>query len=259
MTNEHCAFWRSLGVTRLEIGIQSLFDELLEANKRGHTVQQIREACHRLRQWGFKFSVHIMPGLYMSTYEKDLETFKRLYEDPFLKPDEIKFYPTSVIPNTELATLYHEGKYIPLSTDEIKQLIEEVLLTIIPPYTRIKRLIRDIPSQEILAGSTVTNLHQLVENDLLQRERTDLYKRLSEYVVGNVPFDTITSRSIVSLDTRSREVRHRKEGTPEWVKLIQRRYESSVGTEYFLSFEDELGYIYGFTRLLLPKAECTLQ
>lgn len=147
-----------------------MFDDVLLANKRGHTVDQIRKACHGLRKYGFKFSVHIMPGLYKSTYEKDLETFRLLYSDPYLKPDEIKFYPTSVIPNTVLSDLYQAGEYKPLETDVIKTLIQEVFLNVIPPYTRIKRLIRDIPATEIEAGSKVTNLSQLmhiqIERDL---------------------------------------------------------------------------------------------
>ena len=92
-----------------------------------------------------------MPGLYKSTYEKDLETFRMLYQDRFLKPDEIKFYPTSVIPNTVLSDLYQAGEYKPLETDTIRTLIQEVFLNVIPPYTRIKRLIRDIPATEIEA------------------------------------------------------------------------------------------------------------
>jgi elongator complex protein 3 len=74
-----------------------MYDEVLDANKRGHSVQQIKEACHMLRQYGFKFSVHIMPGLYSSTKEKDIRTMEKVYQDPYIKPDEIKFYPTSVI------------------------------------------------------------------------------------------------------------------------------------------------------------------
>jgi elongator complex protein 3 len=151
VTDQHCAFWRELGVTRIEMGVQSLDDEVLKANKRGNTVEQIRKAFDRMRKRGFKISVHIMPGLYMSTYKKDLKTFKDLYADPFLKPDEIKFYPTSVIPHTPLCTLYRQGKYIPLKTETIKKLIRQVFLEIIPPYTRIKRLIRDIPANEIVA------------------------------------------------------------------------------------------------------------
>ena len=133
------------------MGIQSLDEEVLKLNKRGHTIQQAREACHKMRQYGFKFSLHIMPGLYGSNYEKDLKTFKDLYTDTFFKPDEIKFYPTSVIPNTELCRLYEQGKYKPLETEDIKKLIRETFLTVIPPYTRIKRLIRDIPANEIVA------------------------------------------------------------------------------------------------------------
>jgi elongator complex protein 3 len=151
VTDQHCAFWRELGVTRIEMGIQSLDDEVLKVNKRGNTVEQIRIACDRMRRRGFKISVHIMPGLYMSSYAKDLKTFVDLYTDPFLKPDEIKFYPTSVIPHTKLAQLYKKGEYVPLETEDIKKLIRQTFLEVIPPYTRIKRLIRDIPANEIMA------------------------------------------------------------------------------------------------------------
>lgn len=107
----------------------------------------------------------------------------QLYSDPFFKPDEIKFYPTSVIPNTELYELYQKGEYVPLDTAIIQKLIREVFLGIIPPYTRIKRLIRDIPSTEIVAGSSVTNLSQLT-HDAMRKELKDtpimqgLYGRL---------------------------------------------------------------------------------
>jgi len=89
--------------------------------------------------------------LYGSNFEKDVQTFVDVYQDPYIKADEIKFYPTSVIPNTELYDLYREGEYKPLETAEIIRLIRKVFLDIIPPYTRIKRLIRDIPSTEIIA------------------------------------------------------------------------------------------------------------
>lgn len=151
VTDTNCQLWRKLGVTRLEIGIQSMYDDVLEANKRGHSVAQIEAACHKLRQYGFKFSVHIMPGLYTSTKQKDIGTFQKIYDNPYIKPDEIKFYPTSVIPNTELFELYKKGEYKPLETEDIEEIIETTLTTIIPPYTRIKRLIRDIPATEIAA------------------------------------------------------------------------------------------------------------
>ncbi|EKD24677.1 MAG: hypothetical protein ACD_80C00174G0027 [uncultured bacterium (gcode 4)] len=294
MTDANCQFRRELGVTRVEMGIQSLDDEVLDLNKRGHSVQQARQACDKLRQWGFKFALHVMPGLYGSDYEKDLKTFKDLYSDPFFKPDEIKFYPTSVIPNTQLHELYKQGKYKPLETEDIKKLIREVFMDVIPPYTRIKRLIRDIPANEIVAGSTITNLSQLMHNQLLQEQkskpsaRKKFYQRLywkyslyssiqkalkdeltkhikkneniQTYIIGKEP-DLKSFRNFVSLDTRSREIRNKietlKDGKVEkWkniANLIIRKYQSSGGVEYFISFEDELGYLYGFTRLLLPS------
>jgi len=287
--------------------VQSLNEEVLKLNKRGHTVQQAREACHKMRQYGFKFSLHIMPGLYGSTYAKDLETFKNLYSDPFFKPDEIKFYPTSVIPNTQLCKLYKQGKYTPLETKDIQKLIRETFLTVIPPYTRIKRLIRDIPANEIVAWSTITNLSQLMHNQLLKEQKmkptarkkfyqrlywkytlfTSLQKALKDelgksigfqgvgdvrerllqqnietFIVGKDP-DVKSFRNFVSLDTRSREIRNKIENwrvleggklkIENWSpNLVMRRYLSSGGVEYFISFEDQWGYLYGFTRLLLP-------
>ena len=289
--DKNCQFWRRLGVTRLEMGVQSLYDDVLDANKRWHSVQQAREAVHKLRQYGYKMSLHMMPGLYGSDYEKDVDSFRQLYDDPFFKPDEIKFYPTSVIPNTELYDLYLKGEYTPLETDVIQKLIKEVFLNTIPPYTRIKRLIRDIPSTEIVAGSSVTNLSQLTHADMKKTlkntpEIQQFYKRLyGDFVVVDSLDDVLSLpqktqndteiqtyvvwidpdmehyRNFVSLDTRSREIRNRSldiQGMPKvdgWddiANLIIRRYRSSMGREYFLSFEDGLWYLYGLLRLLLP-------
>ncbi|MCK9467071.1 MAG: radical SAM protein [Candidatus Absconditabacterales bacterium] len=297
ITDVNCKFWRELGVTRLEIGVQSMYDDVLLANKRGHDVKQIRKGIHKLRQYGFKFSIHIMPGLYKSDYSKDLGTFEKIYSDPFIKPDEIKFYPTSVIPNTELYQLYLAGNYRPLTIEHIQNLIKETFENIIPSYTRIKRLIRDIPSHEIAAGSNITNLSQLTHNELLEEFRNNpesakkLYSRLycnyqlfdsfeefitfclkqknlnlengniNTYIIGQDP-DLETYRKFVCLDTRSREIRHKPKfknsQEKDSVNLIIRQYESSAGIEYFLSFEDLQGYIYGFTRLLLPKESETI-
>jgi len=297
ITDENCRFWRELWVTRLEIWVQSLYDDVLEANKRWHSVQQIRQWIHKLRQYGFKFSIHIMPWLYQSDYEKDLWTFEKTYSDLFIKPDEIKFYPTSVIPNTELYDLYISWHYKPLLIEHIQKLIKETFKKIIPPYTRIKRLIRDIPSHEIAAWSNITNLSQLTHNELLEEFRNNsesakkLYSRLywnyqlfdsfeefitfclkqknlnlenwniNTYIIWQDP-DLETYRKFVCLDTRSREIRHKPKfknsQEKDSVNLIIRQYESSVGIEYFLSFEDLQWYIYGFTRLLLPKESETI-
>ena len=279
------------------MGVQSTDDVVLDLNKRGHHLAEVEKALHKLRQYAFKFSIHIMPGLYGSTLEKDIQTFRDIYTNPYLKPDEIKLYPTSVIPQTELYELYQQGKYQPITTEEISEIIETTFREIIPPYTRIKRLIRDIPATEISAGSNVTNLSQLMHEKLLKKyQKADpdflsvFYHRLYEnlqvfsdeeeflsvitnastgllrsthkdaqpasfqtYLLGEAP-ELSSFRHFVSLDTRSREVRNKKEKT-EVLNLVVRAYESSIGQEYFISYEDELGYLYGFTRLLLPKLE----
>ncbi|PID34698.1 MAG: hypothetical protein CR971_01915 [candidate division SR1 bacterium] len=299
VNDENCREWRALGVTRLEMGVQSLDETVLDANERGHDVQCIKDAIHKLRQYGFKFSIHIMPGLYKATTESDIQTMQNVYADPSIKPDEMKFYPTSVIPNTGLYDLYKAGKYTPITTQEIITIVEESFENIIPPYSRIKRLIRDIPSTEIESGSNVTNLAQLIHNDLKNKYKKDdmlrkkFYARLygdytqvttheqaremihkdistltsdetKTYIIGDAQPDFEQYRNFVSLDTRSREIRNRKNtpppnplpskerGNPQGVNTVIRMYKSSVGTEFFISKEDELGYLYGFTRLLLP-------
>ncbi|NOZ43894.1 MAG: hypothetical protein GXP45_01895 [bacterium] len=195
-----------------------------------------------MRQYGFKFSIHIMPGLYQSSIKKDIKTFQKIFADPFIKPDELKFYPTSVIPNTVLNTLFEQGKYHPLTTKQIQYIIQKVLLRYIPAYTRIKRLIRDIPATEIIAGSTITNLSQLTRKIIKKQlqshpyQRKKLYRRLypharqvkdletfyqqeqkgflhdssaiRTYIVGEKP-NTKSIRNFASLDTRSREMRNR--------------------------------------------------
>lgn len=134
-----------------------------------------------------------MPGLYGSDEQKDLQTFIDIYGDPAFRPDEIKFYPTSVIPNTELYNLYKSGKYKPIETEVIQRIITTTFRDIIPPYTRIKRLIRDIPETEIVAGSKTTNLSQLMHEGLYKQWRnTDtirsIYLRLYEHTTY---YDTI--------------------------------------------------------------------
>lgn len=292
VTDDNCKLRREMWVTRLEIWLQSMYDDVLKANKRGHTVEQFRQAIHKLRQYAFKFSIHIMPWLYKSSYTKDLWTFEKIYSDIFVKPDEIKFYPTSVIPNTELYDLYKQWKYKPISTDNIKRLISQTFLEIIPPYTRIKRLIRDIPATEIEAWSNITNLAQLMHTSLkkeLQYSNVSvlkwfygrlypnlkIVKELTNYelkifiewkketlIVWTKP-NLSTFRNFVSLDTRSREIRNRIQNSEckmqnEKINLVIRKYDSSVGTELFISFEDELWYLYWFARLLLALNENTV-
>ena len=289
VTHANCRERREMWVTRIEMWVQSTDDQILDLNKRWHTLAEIKTAMNRLRQYGFKISIHIMPGLYGSNVDKDIQTFRDIYTDKNIKPDEIKFYPTSVIPNTELYTLYLEWKYQPITTEEISQIIRQTFREIIPPYTRIKRLIRDIPATEISAGSNVTNLSQLMHETLLkeyqksdQNYRSNFYQRLypnlqvfenedvliqqclaqdsddiKSLILGVQP-NLSDFRHFVSLDTRSREMRNKTEQT-EHLNLVVRKYRSGVGEEYFISFEDELGYLYGFTRLLMIEEDQSIK
>ncbi len=279
VTHENLRFWRELGVTRVEMGVQSMFDEVLEANKRGHTVAQIRQAMDLLRRYGFKISIHIMAGLYGSDLQKDKKTFEIVYSDPWMKPDEIKFYPTAVIPNTQLYNLWLEGKYKAITEDEIKEIIFWIKENVIPPWTRIKRLIRDIPADEVVAWANITNLRQLALQQLKQRADKDLEFRKKQYTrlglnqlvkpknldevvktqvkeaqtitfVFDGEFDIASKREFVCMCTRCREIRGKNTGFEPF--LVIRKYLSSAGEEYFISFEDKLGYLYGFVRLLVP-------
>ena len=285
VNHENCKFWRELWVTRVEMWIQSTNDEVLKLNKRGHDVQKIKDAMYIMRQYWLKISIHLMPWLYGSDFEKDIQSFRDIYSDPAFQPDEIKFYPTSVIPNTELYNLYKEWKYTPITTEQILSEIRETFLNIIPPYTRIKRLIRDIPATEIVAWSNITNLSQIAHESLLKDMKKSfngswdidvkkfysrlywdykLYKDEEDYfwnskresvieIIWENP-DLESFRNFVCLDTRSREVRNRVEKKKsDDLNLVLRWYNSSAGQECFISFEDELGYLYGFTRLLLPN------
>ncbi len=230
-----------------------------------------------------------MPGLYMSTIEKDIETFRLAFADPAFCPDEIKFYPTAIIPNTQLFNLYKQGKYKTLTIKENTLIIKKVLKDFIPPYTRIKRLIRDIPAEETVGTEYVTNLRQLVENDLqtelknmddqgrmeyFQRlypnlievaDREELYRHCEELrnqtsgdeaiqnnntktlILSGTKLNLSDYRNFVSFDTRSREIRNNLKS--EEVFPIIRCYPTTNGLQLFISFEDELGYLYGFTRL----------
>jgi len=287
VSHENCKFWRELWVTRVEMWIQSTDDEVLKLNKRWHDVQKIKDAIYIMRQYWLKISIHLMPWLYGSDFEKDIQSFKDIYSDLAFQPDEIKFYPTSVIPNTELYNLYKEWKYIPITTEQILSEIRETFLNIIPPYTRIKRLIRDIPATEIVAWSNITNLSQMAHESLLKEMKDsfhwkgsidvenfysrlywdyELYENEDDYFEKSgrqikteiiwVQPDLKSFRNFVCLDTRSREVRNRTEKKKsDSLNLVLRWYKSSVGQECFISFEDELGYLYGFTRLLLPNED----
>jgi elongator complex protein 3 len=154
--------FRNLGCTRVELGVQSLFDEVLKINKRGHAVAKTIAATKILKDAGFKINYHMMPGLPGSTPAKDYAMFAELFSNPDFQPDMLKIYPTVVVKNSALYNFWKRGVYQPLFNRQFEKLILRIKNETIPPYVRIARLVRDVPETSIVAGPTISNLRQVI-------------------------------------------------------------------------------------------------
>jgi len=221
---------RRLGGTKVQIGIQSLNDEVMKLNKRGHGKKETAKAFALLRLAGFKIHAHWMPNLYGSSVKKDIEDFARLWEKNF-QPDELKIYPTSIIENTELFDLYKENNYKPYSQDELMKVLSETMPQT-PRYCRLSRIIRDIPSTDIVAGNKTTNFRQVAEK-------------------------YIQDRGGKMQDIRSRELKM-KEVSMDDLELESIQYKTQVTNEHFISYKtknDDM--IAAFLRLSLPYKEAS--
>jgi elongator complex protein 3 len=156
------ANFRELGCTRVELGVQSLNDDVLKINNRGHKIEATIEATKLLKDAGFKINYHMMPGLPGSTLTQDFKMFKELFTNPDFQPDMLKIYPTVVLKNSQLFKMWKNGSYKPLSNEQFEKLILKIKNEVIPPYVRISRLVRDVPTSSIMAGPTVSNLRQII-------------------------------------------------------------------------------------------------
>jgi len=212
---------RELGTTRIELGVQAIDDNILKLNKRGHGVKEIADATKLLKDFGFKVTYHIMPGLPGSSAKKDLVMFKKLFTDERFYPDQIKFYPTVVTKGSLLYKWWKDGKYKPYSDKVLQKLIIDCKKQV-PRYVRIIRLIRDIPGESIIAGNMVTNLRQVMKQKGVKCECIRCREaREQKFKIQNSKF-----------------------------KII--KYKASGGEEYFLEYTDRSGEIlYGFCRLRL--------
>jgi len=212
-----------LGTTRVELGIESTYDEVLDITHRGHTDADSREATRRAKEAGLKVCYHMMPGLPLTTRAMDVENFRRLFEDPDYRPDMMKIYPTVVVERTALHRQWLLGEYRPLETEEVVDLLAEVK-AFVPPYVRIQRIQREINAQDIRGGTTKGNVRELVA------------KRMNEQ-----------GTSCKCL--RCREVGLRRDDAEP--VLHRQEYEASDGKEVFLSYDDEAETVYAFARLRL--------
>jgi elongator complex protein 3 len=227
VTEEEVARLRRLGATKIQIGYQSLDDEVLSLNERGHDVAASRRATSLLRRAGFKIQAHWMANLYGSSPEKDLEDYERLFSDPDFRPDELKLYPCSLVESATLMTHYEAGRYRPYSEETLLELLVNAM-TRTPPYCRLSRVIRDIPGEDILAGSRVTNFRAVAEEEMRRR-------------------------GVRSRDIRAREIRS-FDVSIEDLHLEVHRYQTSSGRESFLSHVTRDDRLAGFLRLALPEA-----
>ncbi|TFG15221.1 tRNA uridine(34) 5-carboxymethylaminomethyl modification radical SAM/GNAT enzyme Elp3 [Candidatus Thorarchaeota archaeon] len=233
VTPENIDDMLQFGATRVEIGVQTLSNEILEYVDRGHSTRETALATQLLRDSGLKVCYHLMPGLPGSTLKGDLEVFDKIFQDEQYRPDMLKVYPTIVVKNTKLYDWWKNGEYEPYSTEEMVALISKVVSKM-PKYVRIQRMQRDIPLHQVEAGLDKGNLRELV------------HKRMKEEDLRN---PTIRYREIGHFQMRNDTDIH-----PDSIKLVRRDYRASHGQEVFLSYEaTELDVIFGFLRLRLPS------
>lgn len=219
---------RRLGATKVQIGIQSLDDDILRLNKRGHTVEMTRRAIRLLRAAGFKIHAHWMPNLYGATPESDIEDYQRLFSDPDICPDELKLYPCSLIESAELMQHYESGDYVPYTNDELLDVLLECFQHT-PEYCRLTRVVRDIPATDIYAGNMQTNFRQVVERELKER-------------------------GLPSPNIRAREIRGKPVKIDD-LRLDELWFETGIGDEVFLQYITADRRIAGFLRLSLPTGD----
>jgi len=162
VTKDELRRFRKLGCTKVQIGIQSLYQDVLDYNKRGETVEQGREAIKLIKDAGFKIAIHMMPNLPGSDPERDYQMMKKVFDHPDYKPDFLKLYPCVVVPFSELKRWWEKGEYQPYDDETLTELIIRIKKEV-PEFLRIERLVRDIPGDSIIAGSLITNLRQLVQ------------------------------------------------------------------------------------------------
>ncbi|MDJ0787234.1 MAG: tRNA uridine(34) 5-carboxymethylaminomethyl modification radical SAM/GNAT enzyme Elp3 [Myxococcota bacterium] len=223
---------RALGVTKVQLGIQSLDDRVLARSRRGHDVGATHRAIAILRAAGFKLHVHWMANLPGSDPEADRRDFARLFSDPRVRPDELKVYPTSLLETAELMRDYESGRWRPYAPDELVELLVDCLPTV-PDWCRVTRVIRDIPSPEIHVGNRETNLRERVER-------------------------TLAERGVRLREIRSREVRGERP-EPDETRIVEHVYETALGVERFLEARTAAGRLAGFLRLFLPRRDAAAE
>ncbi len=214
---------RGFGCTRVELGVQIIDDKIYKFIKRGHKIEDVVNVTKCLRDAGFKIGYHVMPGLPLSNPKKDLKLFKKIFSDEKFKPDQIKIYPCQVLPCSELEKIYWEGKYIPYTPSQIQKLLSS-MLKIIPRYCRVMRIMREIPSEYLVAGTKHIGIRKDVEEELRKK-------------------------GVKLKEIRFREIGFNKENINLDLKLKITKYKASGGEEYFIEIVNREDILFGLLRL----------
>lgn len=225
ITREELIFNRRLGATKLQIGIQSMDENVLALNRRGHSAAQAIEAARLIRAAGYKLVAHWMPNLLGATLESDRADFARLWETGSIQPDELKIYPCQLLRSAELYRYWERGDYQPYTEAELISLLADIKPEV-PRYCRINRVIRDIPSPNVVEGNRNTSLRQDVARELERRGTPCACIRCREVRRGQVDVGALRLNDLV--------------------------YGTASTEEHFLSFDTREDKLAGFLRLSLP-------
>jgi len=216
---------REWGITRVELGVQIIDDKIYSKINRGHTVSDVAYATKELKNAGFKIGYHIMPGLPGSSLKKDYKLFKKLFSSSSFRPDQLKLYPCQVMPNSGLEKIYWKRKYKPYTKKETEKILIAMLKEV-PRYCRVMRVMREIPPQYIVAGTTRIDLRREIEKELRKKK------------------------------SKLKEIRYREIGfalkcgeVNKNLKLKVTKYNASNGKEYFLEIVNSDDILFGLCRL----------
>ncbi len=229
---KYIGWMRELGATRVELGVQIIDDKIYTKIKRGHKVQDVVNATEKLKNAGFKIGYHIMPGLPESNFKNDLRLFKKLFSDQRFKPDQLKIYPCTVMPNSGIEKLYWKKKYRPYTKKQTEKILVEMLKQV-PRYCRVMRIMREIPPDYIVAGIINIDLRKNIEAEL-----RDKNVKLKEIRYREIGF-ALRDNKKINLD----------------LKLKITKYLASNRQEYFLEIINKDDILFGLLRLRIvpPK------
>nr|CAG4645391.1 EOG090X02DF [Lynceus sp. MCZ IZ 141354] len=223
----HLSDMLKYGCTRLEVGVQSVYEDVARDTNRGHTVKAVCESFHMSKDAGFKVVAHMMPDLPNVGQERDIQQFVEFFENPAFRADGLKIYPTLVIRGTGLYELWKTGRYRSYPPDVLVDLVARIL-ALVPPWTRVYRVQRDIPMPLVSSGVEHGNLRELA------------LARMKDFGVD--------CRDVRTREVGIQEVHHKVR--PYEVELIRRDYAANGGWETFLSYEDpEQDILIGLLRL----------